>query len=365
MKTIAVWYDHKNTVEKTDVELDLHINFWKLRNRQSKKQEYFLDLGFMVSNIDQVSKFHIHFPFDIGQNEIEDIGIKLHNHHDLINSVFNEYYQVKDGTTPKQHSVLNNQNETQFIIYAIDFTNGLRDFCLETNKYGGSMLSIDVDSITLQKDSKKYYFRFRIKGNELLTLMKKQAPKNWFFQSAFTATETIDFRINEKRNYQSSLLEEVSKKNEFKIKKIHFLLLRNSNEDFSSQHINATCRELEPKLWKKYVGDSFELENIIAYHWSDKRKGDDYIESFNTLVKMKYHKSNFKTIILYLVILGTLSISFNIISTGLHHLLFPGTNKDLERSIEVQEKINPPIAKEKSAIKINEKVVPSKEKETT
>jgi hypothetical protein len=123
--------------------------------------------------------------------------------------------------------------------------------------------------------------------------------------------------MNEKRNYHPSLSEIINQNNEFKIEKIHFLLLRNSTEDFKSTHIDASCRELEPELWQNYIGVDYNIDNVIAYHWFKKKKEDKWVDSFNTLIKMKYHKCNFKTLLAYFLMLGFLSISFNIISSYL------------------------------------------------
>jgi hypothetical protein len=123
-----------------------------------------------------------------------------------------------------------------------------------------------------------------------------------------------DFRINEKRNIHKSILEKIDSKKEFKIKKIHFLLLRNSNEDFESTYINPRCRKLENKIWAKYIGKDYNLDNIVAYHWSEKKK-EGHIDSFNTYIKMIYHQSNFKIIGTYLIVIGGLSIIFNFSSS--------------------------------------------------
>ena len=62
-------------------------------------------------------------------------------------------------------------------------------------------------------------------------------------------------------------------------------------------------------------GDQYDLDNILAYHWSDKRPdGDKCIDSFNTLVKMKYNKSSVLTVMIYLLVLWSFSIIFNVSS---------------------------------------------------
>ena len=232
----------------------------------------------------------------------------------LIKSIFNENYHIHDANVAKQLSVQNDSGKTLFNIYAIDFSADSNDISVE-GIYDGTKLSIDLSSINIKDQCPEYYFRFRLTGDALSHFKRNYEPENWFFQSAFTETETIDFRINEKRNYHPSLAENIGEHNEFKMQKIHFLLMRDAAEDFESQHINYTCRTIEPKLWKSYISEKFILENVIAYHWSEKIKNAKPIDSFNTLVRIKYHSSNFKTLGIYFTIIGLMSIGFNLASS--------------------------------------------------
>jgi hypothetical protein len=93
-------------------------------------------------------------------------------------------------------------------------------------------------------------------------------------------------------------------------------MMRNANDDFLSNHIKASCRELESKLWTNYVGEDYLLDKVLAYHWSKKSDGDrKTIDSFNTSVKLKYDKSNWKIISVYILVLWALSIVFNLTSS--------------------------------------------------
>jgi len=308
MKTLAVWYTSKE--EDVDVKLDVHINFWRLEGKKTKNS--LLDLGFLIYDISKLDTLNIHFPFDLDLNDIEDLGEKFRKDQKLVNSIFNENYEVHIGTEPKQLSVQEN-GKTIFNIYSLDFSQS--DCILDKPKWDGTLLSVDLSSIDILYGCSKYYFRFRLKGKVLEYFRRKHIPKLNFFQSAFTATEIIEFRLNEKRNYQISLSEAIKRKNEFRIVKIHFLLMRKSDEDFESNHIKATCRFLEPNLWSYYVGKEYDLKDIVAYHWSEKKEdGDKFIDSFNTLAKVKYHNENWLTIGKYFLYIAGLAIFFNIIS---------------------------------------------------
>ncbi len=128
MKTIAIWFNSKTPSEKTEVPLDLHINFWKLKERVcffrrffSSPQKYFLDFGFKVGDINNLEKLNIHFPFEINRSDIEDLGTRLLNNKELTKSVFNENYQIHHGDAVKQVGIQNKSKETLFNIYELDF----------------------------------------------------------------------------------------------------------------------------------------------------------------------------------------------------------------------------------------------------
>ena len=314
MKTIAIWYSTKKTPTQERVDLDLHFNLWKLYNNKKKRNDYFLDIGLMVSDISDISTIFIYFPFENTKFDINDLGELLLENSDLVYSIFNEYYDITNkADMPKQIHIKDKENKGLFNVYQIDFSNDV----IKTDKYDGTLIEFDANTIKQHEHCKKYYFRFRLTGQAISELKRNYKPKNRFFQSAFSTTETLDFRVNEKRNYAPSLEETISNNQEFNIKKIHFLLLRSALDDFISTHIKASCRELEPHLWKKYVGEDYLLENILAYHWSKKTKNDEIIDSFNTLVKLKCPKSNWCIIIAHIGVLGLLSIVFNLISSWL------------------------------------------------
>ena len=79
-------------------------------------------------------------------------------------------------------------------------------------------MSFDVKNKSCPK-----YFRLRIMSNNYGTMFEKYKPKNSFFDSAFIETEIIDFRINEKRNQDSGLMETIDENNELYLKKLIFL----------------------------------------------------------------------------------------------------------------------------------------------
>ncbi len=320
MNTIAIWYKEKTSNPSQEEKIDIHINLWKLKvNNKPKKSEFLMDFGFMIHDITHIEMLHIHFPFKVEQKNLLDLGGVLHKSKEYVNSVFNENYILTDpAEAPKQKRVQDQGHKTVFTIYALDFTTG--DTSLQSC-FDGTQLSINLFNIPKNPDNTKYYFRIRINGDCLTNFIKNFEPAHWYFQSAFTSTDTVDFRINEKRNLNKSLEQEITKNKTFAIQKIHFLLMRDAPDDLVADHLNITCRELEPNLWSDYVGSNYNVKNVIAYHWSEKVKGEKPLDSFNTLVKIKYNKSNWKTIWLYILVASLLAFCFNGLYDVIKYLL--------------------------------------------
>lgn len=337
MKTIAIWYKSKKT-DDSKQNLDIHINFWKLKsNALFSGFVTFIDFGFMVYDVSKIDEYYIHFPFKFSKESIYDLGGILKSNMKYVNSVFNENYDLHDSpNAAKQKSVQDNEGNCLFNIYSLDVNS---DDISISHVYDGTKLIINTSTIPIANKCNKYYFRFRLSGKFISNFVKVHTPRNWFFQSAVTSIDAIDFRINEKRNYHDSLAEVISAANQYNIQKVHFLLMRDAPDDIIADHLKYNCRELEPLLWQDYVGSKYILKNIIAYHWSEKSKPDKPVESFNTLVKVKFHKFNPKTIIIYLLVIGVLSIIFNIVSSCILKEYDKKTEK-VEKNLEKPELSN-------------------------
>ena len=327
MKTLAVWYEvegqeNENT-EENKIGTEMHVNFLKLK--KNKTYDYMLELGFMIDNITGISRMNIHFPFEVKKKDFEDVGSLLHDNNKLANSIFNEHYvTTPEAKHPKQISVKKNE-KVEFTIYTIDFNNEETaekngDYTL-IDQYEGTLLSLNFNNISKKENA---YIRFRLKISEWKDFIVNHNPSNWFLQSAFTTVESLDFRINEKRSYNNSLAEEISKGKEFEIKKIIFFLIREAADDIVISSIPFSCREMED-VWSNYFkkdskGKSYDLKNMIIYQLT--RESDkDAIEHFNAFVKIKVRKCNWKTIVVYILVFLLLSIFSNYLHNNLPELL--------------------------------------------
>lgn len=323
MNTLAIWFERKDTpTVLSDIpSADFHFNLWKLKlnhkhsspSKYNKRYGHFLDIGIKIKRINLVNKVFIYLPFQIKANSIKDLGKCLCSNPGIINVIFNENYKIIGDPNSKMINVRNSVNAESFGIYALDESQDLE--IVESSYDNGSLIKMKVSDIIPL--SGEVYFRIRIRGEAIENFRTVYQPKNSLFQSAFSNTEIIDFRLNEKRNLNKSLLEDMGKKGMFNINKIHFLLLSLANDDYIYSHKPAdACRVLEKDIWKSYIGADYECsDNVIAYHWKEK---GECSTSFSAMVKMRFDENNFCTILIYLGIFGVLSIIFNIVSNYIY-----------------------------------------------
>lgn len=297
MNCIAIWCSSTNT-QGASHSLEVHFNLWKLGKR--RKANCFLDIGLMVQDATNVSHINIFIPKPVAKSHIEDLGITFRKNPDLVSTLFNEDYRISSGAQEKIVEVLSVNRIPIFYIYALDLDS---DISME-NAFGGSIIKICIPQ---ELPDKKHYYRIRLKNPYVDSISHIYTPPNSVLESAFSQTELVDFRINEKRNLDYSLLERIHSEGEVSFNKTHLFLMREASDDYVYSHKPPNgSRQLEADLWKGYIGDDYPFDKIIAYHW----KETDTHHSFSAFIKFRYIRCNpltIATFIVIIIILGFLS----------------------------------------------------------
>lgn len=306
MKSIAIWYKPKtNTGDFVD-EVELHFNLWKLPTG-SKGHVRFLDIGIKLKNTTNIDELKLYFPTKIRRDDFEDIVDKFIGKPDLVSAIFNENYKVISDATSKLFQINDSTNKLIFNIYKTTKEDIKRE-----EKYSGTIFSILVP-----KQDETIYFRFRIKGTFINSLISTSSPTNAILESAFSEVEMIDFRVNEIRDLDQSLLEEIQKNKKLKIGKQHFFFICSNEEEVIGSHQpHISCRNLENYRWNDYVGLADIKDQIfLAYHWKDKE-----IENSNILIKTKYEKNNWRTITKYILLALLIGMSLELLGNWVYDL---------------------------------------------
>lgn len=307
MKSIAIWYTPIELNNITLSEVELHFNFWKIPNG-TKGYHKFLDIGIKLDNTDNVKKLNIYFPKDIASSDFVDIVSKFIDKADLVSAIFNENYKVISDGTMKSYEITDSKNNFVFTIYKTSASD------LEYQKANkGTIVSIKV-----LRQSKKSYYRFRLKGSYIDSLSTVSKPTNAILESAFSEIEMIDFRVNEIRDLNQDLLETIRGEVFLKIRKQHFFFICSNEEEVIGNHQPfISCRNLENYRWNDYV-DLPNKENkiFLAYHWKENDK-----ESVSALIKTKYEKNNWRTIGKFFLIGFIIAVFIELFSNWLYDVL--------------------------------------------
>lgn len=309
MKSIAIWYTPKKDQTASIADVELHFNFWKIPNGAEKHRK-FLDIGIKLEDTSKIDSLNIYFPSQITNTDFEDIVSKFIDKADLVSAIFNENYKVTSNATTKSYEITDSKNNFVFTVYKTS----PNDLEFQSNRHNGTIIKIKVLS-----QNKKTYYRFRLKGNFIDGLSTISKPTNSVLESAFSEIEMIDFRVNEIRDLNHDLIEEINKGVLLKIKKQHFFFICSNEEEVIGNHQPfISCRNLENYRWDKYVDLPDKKKNnvYLAYHWKENDK-----ESVSTLIKTKYEKNNWKTIGKYFLIAFVIAVLIELFSNWLYDVL--------------------------------------------
>lgn len=299
MNSFALWFN-ADEINKIDLEADVHFNLWNLHDKLSGPP--CLDVGIKIKKMQICDAVNFYIPFTIDENNIRDLGSTLSSS-EILCCVFNEDYTIAREGNNKLSKVVNEKQESIMFIYSLDIKN---DVDIE-HKYGGTLIKIPI-SKSMKKAEDTLYFRFRIISEKFNQIIKKYRPKNIFLQSANSVTEAIDFRFNDYRSLNSTLLKQIRNGLSYKIKKVHFLLVVEADVEILFMSSLAVARELETKIWNEYF-NSLVNKNVVAYHWKFKQEDDNkLIENCIMFLKTRVHECNWKTIIIYLLTISLLAL---------------------------------------------------------
>lgn len=342
MESFALWYKEKKSKgkKKQKVKFDLHMNFWSesLMGKGDKNKEIpFLDVGIKVYNFRRVKEFIFQCPFELNRDEIFDLHNKIIDKNNA-QIIFNTDVEIE---TKKGYSLLNLNGKEKMLVCSVPKS----DKCIENIDDDRTNIIFDLQALHRYIEKKKedyegideLYIRFRIQSNTLINKVYSDWEEmDKSFQSRFSGTRILDFKINEERN-----LNQDDNKNYLiagyevaLFKNIHLLMIELASCDVQSfAEGKMTCREVENNLWGDYCGGDIldGKKQVLAYHWKFSEKElhkDDNLSSISCLAKVKYSKAEISTVVAYSFIVVGLGI---LSSVGVS--LFDETNRCLVKIV--------------------------------
>lgn len=162
------------------------------------------------------------------------------------------------------------------------------------------------------------YYRFRLSGIFVSNLVASSHSKDWLLTSAFSREEVIDFRFNDYRSLDDErIIANIYGKNKDCVRineiKVHFLLMSLMSIDVNSDSNEGKGRRLlEKDIWNDYAPCVKDFDNVAAWHWTKKLEKND---GYKINLMLRRHICNWKTIVLYILVLFVIDCFFNFSET--------------------------------------------------
>lgn len=342
MESFAFWYKEKEQSSNPstccnqklpELSATMNFNLWcECGWNKSKHQKFensdgqnnscepypYLDIGFRIKNLYLAEELYFFLPIRIEESQktrcIQDLGLK-YKQTSLVDATFNKSYETTIAAGRKTIDVKCEQDgkTDKFKIYQLDIEHDV-----SVSKFSdGTILTfktsnvLDINQPNKNNTDSDYYFRFRIKNDPLCFLIHRYSPPNRAIQTLFNITHMIDFRYQNIRSLDNTLIERFSegRNHIVNVTSLHFLLMTKAYVDVESRDFK-NVRKIEPRVWEAYV-DGHDTTDLVAYHHVSKperglSKEDTkkYIESSELFVKFKVDRSILARYILFTLGLG-------------------------------------------------------------
>ncbi|TGK17594.1 hypothetical protein [Leptospira stimsonii] len=313
----AIWVD-PNDEENPNFRFEIHLNYWLVR-KFIRKSLYSFDLGIKLSNLDKEKLLCIYIPStDI---EVSSLGHYFKSEN-LARAVFNENISLHSDDKNVELRFAEDQ-ERNISIYDFD-----KKLDLKSEPLHGQVISFNIQELLKKAHNpKNLYLRLRLVGPAVKKLIRLEKRGIIPFESVYSSSQIMDFRLNQFRSLNPSIKEKIKGKI-YKFDKVHFFFVVPSADEFQSsfEPINGT-RNLESHLWDEYVSESknqnlFNDPFYTAYHW--KRNSHDSkskIEEFSVYAKFKRTQFGFRSFTVYSMVAILLSMMASYLYSLLNNYL--------------------------------------------
>lgn len=305
-------------------QFDFHANYWSLGDIKTSKKikDPYLDIGIQIKNYKLIDKLTFYCPFEVNEDCLMDLSDKLKDKGNA-SLIFND---VCEKETEDIYTIIKLSTKEKLLLFPLK--EPIEGVCSLEKIEEGSYINFDFKQFRKYAEQSQnegfdidnVYIRFRLCFSGLKDMICfDDEPLNKSFESAFSGTRTIDFKINEKRNIPQKIRAKRTLQEEKMacFTKVHFLVMEPSSYDvvsFSDEKVN--CRELEEGEWDDYLDTNIDQKkgHVLAYHWKRKAEQGDPKESFSCLVKIRYSKTSRKTIAAYSLIVISLNMASGFLS---------------------------------------------------
>lgn len=304
--SLGVWYNSSAAkTEGHEPKVELHFNLW----RDLPHREDALDVGIMLKDARTVEEFCFYFPGEINASCVQDLSSILEDQTTL-SAVFNDTLEVRASDHGSFEAL--RTGAIAFHVWSVDFSCDQEAAfrMVPEEQYRGTVVTFCKPLFQKMTHVGAHYLRFRINFNEALsTVFVNAVPaSDRVFLSSFDTAESVEFRLNEKRNFGPQLRSMYKVMRMPEILAVHYLLVRKLNVELVQAHATfRKIRRLEKGLWDKYlVGlGSPVADEMLIYHWRELTLQKKSIEDFAAFVTFRAPRNNILIYVWGILLLGS------------------------------------------------------------
>ena len=249
-----------NSDDKSFFECDLHVNLWK-----NSFTDYSLDLGTMLYDVEcrnnmELNSLCVFFPFKCDKSSIEDLGCKLKTREN-VSTLFNDSYKMESGPDKSSMNKFTKDKDKDekdtFYVFELGDCNIKSEY---NESFNGTFLTLSVpipDGLKQTKFNLYVRFRVNISSKEGVKFLKyDEQISNNFLQAAFSRMELYDLRLNDIRNTDDKVFQELTSAKGYKLvemRKVHFFFMTGAKDHVVNGNIDRMdTRMLEIEKWEDY-----------------------------------------------------------------------------------------------------------------
>ena len=268
------------------------------------KGDSYVDLAIRIRNVKVSTRLRVYIPFEISPEEIEDVSLRFNNTK-ILQAVFGSAcivdYKKNDFTSEIAYG-----GKTVDIVHisTLDYRiSGLSN---------GTLLDMDMKQLQPFIDNDEAYFIWRMPHKSLDRLFKSRVGagsvmsrlRDLITSPVLSEKHGYSVRINEPR----LLPEEITRIGSFhrqKMKKAVITISIGENYDLNDEGCYR-IRHLEEELYREYIPQDCETEDVISYQWHQNREAN-FQGQFNFYYNITKNSVNGGSMLVYLILITAIS----------------------------------------------------------
>ena len=295
----AVWIDGNDTST-------VYINNWL-----NPKGKSYVDMAVRIRGVKSSKSLNVYIPFPVFRDEIEDVSLLFKNTK-ILQATFSATCII-DYKKNEHASEIAYNGKTVDIVHISTL-----DYQLELLA-DGTLISICLEELQDFLDNDEAYFIWRMPHKSLNEIFKAHVSmgnalvrlRDLLTTPVVSEKYGYSIRVNESR----LLPEEITRIGAFhrqKLKKAVITLSIDENYELNDSGCYRTHR-LEENLYKDYLPEDYNREDVITYQWNQNRKYN-FLGQFNFYYSIEKNSVSRASMCLYIVLLLTIGVIGDILS---------------------------------------------------